>query len=62
MPVNWKQVEREEDMIQRAYDDGEISSADAARELRDLQRDVQAYVEEEAYEAAQNVYRDAGGW
>lgn len=48
------QMEREEEDIQRRYQNGEISNAEMWDELRELQRDYAAA----AREAAQNAYDD----
>jgi hypothetical protein len=48
MPINWNQVERDEDSIQRDYEEGLISSAEAARYMRELHRDIAEQEREEA--------------
>lgn len=61
MPINWNQVEREENAIDEALARGEVTPAQAAKERLELQRDIRGIAEEEAYEAAQNSYRDNFG-
>jgi hypothetical protein len=46
---NW--VEREEDSIQRDFEEGLISSEEAARSLRDLHAEVEAEAREKAEQA-----------
>lgn len=59
MPINWSQVERDEDSIDRDYEEGLISSAEAARARRELADDIHAAAEEDA----ERAYRDTmGGW
>jgi hypothetical protein len=43
-----RQIEREEDSIQRDYEEGLISSAEAARSMRELHRDIADAEREEA--------------
>lgn len=54
---NW--AEREEESIDRDYEEGLISSEEAARARRDLADEMRA----EAEEAAERTYRDyMGDW
>lgn len=48
MPINWNQVERDEDSIDRDHEEGLISSAEAARYRRELHADVEEAEREEA--------------
>lgn len=62
MAVNWSQIEREEVAIDEAVERGDITQAQANKELLELQGDARGAIEEEAYEAAQQVYHGNGGW
>jgi hypothetical protein len=56
MSANW--IEREEESIDRDYEDGLISSEEAARARRDLADEIRA----EAEEAAESAFRDHMGY
>lgn len=57
--MNEDQWDREEQEIERAYDDGEITLQERNKRLADLARDYRAA----AREAAENAYdRELEGW
>jgi polyhydroxyalkanoate synthesis regulator phasin len=59
MPINWNQVERDEDSIDRDLAEGHITQEQARRYRRDIADDIRGAAEEDA----ENAYRDTmGGW
>ena len=55
MPPNWKQIEREEDEIDRELADGKITPKEYARLHRELQRDIADIYEEDRETALRGV-------
>lgn len=63
--MSWKTLEREEEILEREFEDGALSRAEYNKALRELHRDARAEVEEEAERAADEVrkmYGYGGGW
>ncbi|GEM_PF-5802466 len=56
MAANW--IDREEESIDRDYEEGLISSAEAAQARRDLADEIRAQAEEAAEEAYRNYMGD----
>lgn len=62
MAPNWSQFDREEADIDRRLDEGLITPAEAAKEHRELQRDMQGAMEEAHERARQDVDAEWGRW
>ena len=57
--INWNAIDREEERIQRDYDEGHITLAEYHRAINDLHREAR----EEFQEQQREEFRDEfGGW
>lgn len=54
---NMRQYEAVVDQIEKDFENGFLTSAEAQEEIHDLDRDFQAGIEEEAMDAAEDVFR-----
>lgn len=60
--INWNQIEREEQALEKDYADGLISLKEMQSQINELHRDARGYAEQEAREAYESSLDANGYW